>query len=145
MSYRDRDQGQDWDARAGDDGREERIKQLILSAVTRCSECRRRYHLDDFAVIGHRDHLWMVTVVCEGCHSQGFITAIVEDPEQLSGETAQARPVGRRRRPQLSDLMPDEAARFADAVPVNSLDLLDLHEFLADFDGDFKTLFDRKA
>ncbi len=141
MSYRDRDQEQDWDARAGDEGREERIKQLILSAVTRCSECRRRYHLDDFAVIGHRDHLWMVTVVCEGCRSQGFITAIVEDPSQLSGETAEARPVGRRRRPQLSDLTPDEAARFAGAAPVDSLDLLDLHEFLADFDGDFKTLF----
>ena len=145
MSYRDRDQEQDWDARADDDGREERIKQLILSAVTRCSECRRRYHLDDFAVIGHRDHLWMVTVVCEGCHSQGFITAIVEDPSQLSGETAEARPVGRRRRPQLSDLTPAEATRFAGAAPVDSLDLLDLHEFLADFDGDFKTLFDRKA
>ena len=145
MGYHDQHHEQDWDAQAGEEGQEQRIKQLILSAVTRCSECRRRYHLDDFAVIGHRDHLWMVTVVCEGCHSQGFITAIVEDPEQLSGETAQARPVGRRRRPQLSDLMPDEAARFADAVPVNSLDLLDLHEFLADFDGDFKTLFDRKA
>ena len=38
MSYRDRDQGQDWDARAGDEGWEERIKQVILSAVTRCSQ-----------------------------------------------------------------------------------------------------------
>src|ERR671932_397510 len=108
MSYRDRDQGQDWDARAGDEGREERIKQLILSAVTRCSECRRRYHLDDFAVIGHRDHLWMVTVVCEGCRSQGFITAIVEDPNQLSGDTAEARPVGRAPAPAVE---PPDAGR----------------------------------
>ena len=144
MGYHDQHHEQDWDAQAGEEGQEQRIKQLILSAVTRCSECRRRYHLDDFAVIGHRDHLWMVTVVCEGCRSQGFITAIVEDPGQLSADVSEARPGGRRRRG-LSDLTPEEAGRFADVPPVDSLDLLDMHEFLADFDGDFKALFDRRA
>ena len=134
----DHEQEQDWPA--GDEGREQRIKQLILSAVTRCSECRRRYHLDDFAVIGHRDHLWMVTVICEGCRSQGFITAIVEDPAQLLPDAPDARP-GRRSRPALTEFTADEEARFADAAPVDSLDLLDMHEFLADFDGDFKALF----
>lgn len=123
---------------SGEDAREERIKQLMLAAVARCGECRRRYALEDFDVIGHRDHLWMVTVICEGCRSQGFITAIVEDP---ANSTTTANGVGGQ---SLTDLTSTEVARFADTAPVNSVDLLDIHEFLDDFDGDFATLFGRQ-
>ena len=146
MAFREHEQEsqRDRESQGEDEGREQRIKQLILSAVTRCSECRRRYHLDDFAVIGHRDHLWMVSVVCEGCRSQGFITAIVEDPQHLGGGVPDAQ-VARRRRPRLSELTAAEAARLADSSPVDTLDVLDMHEFLADFDGDCKPLFDRRA
>lgn len=130
--------GQDWQPEDG--ARERRIKQLLLSAVNRCSECRRQYHLDDFAVIGHRDHLWMVTVICEGCQSQGFITAIVDD--QSGG---QALPAPADERPRLSELTPDEEARFATLPPLDSLDVLDLHEFLETFNGDFAALFQQRG
>lgn len=121
------------------EARERRIKQLLLSAVNRCGECRRRYDLDDFAVIGHRDHLWMVTVICEGCQSQGFITAIVDD--RSDGEAISATS---DERPRLSELTPAEAARFASLPPLDSLDVLDLHEFLETFNGDFATLFQQR-
>ena len=90
----------DPERQTGDEAREQRIKQLILAAVGRCGECRRRYRLDDLAVIGHRDHLWMVTVICEHCHSQGFITAIVGGlvgrPSAVVMDTRETIPAGPR-------------------------------------------------
>lgn len=122
--------GDEFDRPAGETEREERVKRLILSAVSRCGTCRRRYHLENFAIVGHREHLWMVTVICERCHTQGFITAVIEghdlgvqdgDGELLAGEQA--------------------AAPTAD--PVTTDDLLDMHQFLDEFDGNFATLFAR--
>ena len=112
--------------------REERIKRLILAAVSRCSVCSRSYTLTDFAVIGHREHLWMVTVICAECHHQGFVTAVI-----------QGRPTAKNKPTPLSllELSPAEHARFAIATPVATDDLLDLHLFLDDFDGDFAKLF----
>lgn len=117
-----------------DSAREQHIRQLLLTAVSRCSECHRDYNLTDFAVIGRRDHLWMVTVICEGCRSQGFITAIVEDSGvERPGATPLSAPI-------VSDLSPEEERR-ASAPSVTSHDVLDLHEFLREFDGDFAGLF----
>lgn len=112
--------------------REERIKRLILAAVSRCSACRRSYTLTDFAVIGHREHLWMVTVICAACHHQGFVTAVIQGRPTPSPKAAP---------PPLLELSPAEHARFAIATPVATDDLLDLHLFLDDFDGDFASLF----
>jgi len=112
--------------------REERIKRLILAAVSRCSACRRSYTLTDFAVIGHREHLWMVTVICADCHHQGFITAVIQGRPAPSTKAAQTA---------LLELSPAERARFAIATPVATDDLLDLHLFLDEFDGDFARLF----
>lgn len=117
-----------------DNARERHIQQLLLTAVSRCSGCQRDYSLTDFAVIGHRDYIWMVTVICQGCRRQGFITAIVED-EGL--ERPGATPLSA---PTISDRLPDEAHQ-AGAPAVSNHDVLDLHEFLRDFDGDFASLF----
>jgi hypothetical protein len=138
MDYR-----RDGDRPVGDEARERRIKQLILAAVTRCSSCHRRYDLDDFAIIGHREHLWMLTVICEGCYNQGFITAVLDgqDGGRVHDRGEAAPPALTDRRGRRSDLLPGERARFAGAAPVSTGDLLDLHDFLDDFDGDFADLF----
>lgn len=120
-----------------ENGREQNIRQLLLMAVSRCSECLRDYQLTDFAVIGHRDHLWMVTVICKGCRSQGFITAIVEE---VGAERPGATPLSA---PTISDLLPTEEQR-AGAPSVTSHDLLDLHDFLREFDGNFAGLFQQR-
>lgn len=131
------DYGREHDRQTGDEA-QQRIKRLIHAAVTRCGACRRRYTLDDFAIIGHREHLWIVTVICEGCRNQGFITAIVEGHDG-AGERP-ALPPGPDRRGRLSEFTPGDQARFAVARPVGLDDLLDLHDFLDDFDGDFAAL-----
>src|SRR3954447_10120759 len=122
------DFGREQEPSAEERAREERIKRLILAAVSRCSACRRRYELANFAVIGHRDYLWMVTVVCDRCHNQGFITAVIEGHD-LDGSGALRGPI--------SELTPEDRARFAATTPVATDDLLDLHLFLDEFDGNF--------
>ena len=120
--------GDEFDQPAGETEREERVKRLILSAVSRCGACRRRYHLENFAIVGHREHLWMVTVVCERCHTQGFITAVIEGHDLAAQEAS-------------GGSLAAEHAPAAD--PVTADDLLDIHEFLDEFDGNFVTLFAR--
>lgn len=112
--------------------REERVKRLILAAVPRCSACRRPYTLADFAVIGHREHLWMVAVACDGCQHRGFIAAVIHGRTPERGKPAQAPH---------RELTPAERAHFASTPPVATDDLLDLHLFLEEFDGDFAALF----
>ena len=112
--------------------REERVKRLILAAVSRCSTCQRQYTIGDFAIIGHREHLWMVSVVCDGCHHQGFITVVIHGRSPARARTTPTP---------LPELTPAERVRFASATPVATDDLLDLHLFLEDFDGDFAALF----
>ncbi len=112
--------------------REARIKRLILAAIPRCTTCQHDYQVDDFAVIGHREHLWMVTAICEHCHRQGFITAAIY------GRGTEHRP----NPAPTHELTPAEQRQFADTPPIDTDDLLDLHDFLDDFDGDFAALFD---
>ena len=90
--------GDEFDRPAGEAEREERVKRLILSAVSRCGACRRRYQLENLAVVGHREHLWMVTVICERCHTQGFITAVIEGHD-LGVQDSDGGPLLPSRRP----------------------------------------------
>lgn len=113
--------------------REERVKRLILGAVSRCGTCQRAYTVADLAIIGHREHLWMISVVCDGCHHQGFITVVIHGGAPARAKAAPAL---------LPELTPAERVRFAGSTPVATDDLLDLHLFLEAFDGDFATLFD---
>jgi hypothetical protein len=118
----------------GESAREERIKRLMLAAVPRCGACRRSYTVADFAIIGHREQLWMIAVRCGGCQHQGFITAVVErqGPEERHAPRAsRAEPFTEER----VYIVPDN--------PVTVDDLLDLHDFLDDFNGDFAGLFAR--
>lgn len=121
------------DQHTSDEAREERVKRLILAAVTRCSTCHRQYQLENLAVIGHRDHLWMVTVVCARCRTQGFITAVIDGYDLDTADEEQA----------VSDLTAGEQQRFAVTEPVTVDDVLDLHQFLDNFDGDFASILDR--
>ena len=118
-------------SQADDTEREVRIKRLMLAAVSRCGTCQRQYDLDSLTVIGHREHLWMVAVACPDCDTRGVITAVIDGHTLLDGTGDTP----------LAELTPAEHRRFATAPIVAADDLLDLHRFLDDFDGDFTALF----
>ncbi len=129
------DFGQEPEPTRGQTAREEWIKRLILAAVPHCGACQRSYAATDFMIIGHREHLWMVAVQCVGCQHQGFITAVVE------GHGVEERHAPRASRAEFST---EETARIVPQNPVTVDDLLDLHDFLDEFNGDFAGLFARR-
>lgn len=79
----------------------------------------------------------MMVVQCKDCHARSFVAALV-------GEATSASPIG-----QLYDLAtsnqpfdypaPDVRDEI-DAEPVSVDDVLTMHEFLEEFDGDFRKL-----
>lgn len=76
-------------------------------------------------VAARHEQLWIVSVRCRRCrHQQVFWVARNRDDEDA-----------------LTDLSADEEARFSLMEPVTGDDILDVHEFLEGFDGDFKRLF----
>jgi hypothetical protein len=106
---------------------ENQIKKTILHSVAECSSCGKNYGPDNLEILGHRGELWFLSVSCERCRNRGLIAAFITD----DGEEPDI----------VTDVSEEEFRRFNASSLVTSDDLLDVHEFLKDFDGDFTRLF----
>ena len=102
------------------------IKKLLSNM--KCGVCGRRYEPGNISVLGHRQDLWFISVFCSSCESQGLVAAVVKE-----GKLPEV----------ITDLTEEEQSQFSTAV--SSDDLIDMHAFLKEFDGDFSTLFPEKA
>jgi hypothetical protein len=102
--------------------RERQVKRLVLTAVDECAVCGHEYALDNLDVIGQRGDMWMLRVCCPRCRKQGFIAALVNVQEAVAPAAPQPSAEDRRHDGQQS--------------PITARDVLEMHEFLAGFDGD---------
>ncbi len=102
------------------------IKKLLSNM--KCSVCGRHYEASNINVLGHRDNLWFISVYCPSCKSQGLVAAVVKE-----GKAPEI----------ISDLTEAEAGRYS--ALVDSDDVLNMHSFLKEFDGDFVSLLSDKA
>jgi len=103
--------------------------QLIkfLLANVKCVVCQHRYELSDIQAIEQRDHVWLIAVTCSYCGTQGVILAMVEEVEG----------------PELAEFTPEEWVAFQQMPPIDADEVLNMHEFLRDFEGDFEKLLTR--
>lgn len=100
------------------------IKQLI--STYRCTVCRRSFEREQVRVAARHEQLWIVSVRCSRCrHQQRFWLALREGRDEEV----------------LRDVTAPEEDQFAGMDPVSADNVLDMHEFLRDFDGDFSRLF----
>ncbi len=112
----------------------EQLVKKLMTAV-KCNVCGSYYESDKVDVLGHQEGLWFVAVTCSHCRSQGLVAALIRDaksaemPEVVELSTDVGEPE------QLQQQQP------ASSSPVTGDDLLEVHEFLKEFDGDFRTLF----
>ena len=90
----------------------------------KCGVCGKRYEAANINVLGHREDLWFLSVFCGSCKSQGLVAAVIQE-----GRLTEA----------ITDLTEAEVSRMSD--PVTSDDLIDVHTYLQEFDGDFGELF----
>ena len=105
---------------------EKSIKKLMTSM--KCSSCGEFYKVVDVDVIGHRDDLWFLRVVCSACQAQYLIAAVVKEEKRKA----------------VTDLAGSERIKFRKISPIDGDDVLDMHRFLKDFNGDFGKLFIRR-
>jgi ribosomal protein S27E len=104
---------------------DERLFKRLMTTI-RCSECGEHYEGENVKILGHYDDLWFLNVYCPGCQTQGLVAAVLKEGKPLELVT---------------DLTEWEYAKFREMAVVGADDVLDLHSFLKEFNGDFSTLF----
>jgi hypothetical protein len=131
------------------DASEHQIKQNILERMDRCSVCHREFAADDLKVIRRERGFWVIAVTCDDCHNRNLVAAVLND-----GDTAEARSA-LRELSRSSGFEIEIDGEFGGSVAemvangpelvagpvVSAGDVVDMHEFLNAFDGDFKRLF----
>jgi hypothetical protein len=119
------------------DTSERQIKRIVLERMDRCSVCHRAFEPDDIHVISRKPDVWMMVVQCLDCHARNFVAALVGDGDPTAAQMA-LRQLSAEQRNGLIDLEPEvEEPR----EPVNVDDVIEMHEFLNTFDGNFTSLF----
>ena len=102
------------------------IKHLVTNI--KCAVCQSHYETEDIHIIDHRGELWVMAVTCSQCHTRGLIFAIVRETEESES---------------VAELTPEEWIKFREMSQIDADDVLDMHDFLRDFDGDFVNLLQR--
>jgi len=106
---------------------EDFIRRLIASV--KCSVCEQHYEPDNISVLGHQDELWFLRASCSACHTQYLVAAIIKED----------------RTPELViDLSEAELDRFSSMGAATADEMLDMHNFLKNFNGDFSQLFNHR-
>ncbi len=103
------------------------IKRLMASI--KCSVCGQHYETDNISVLGHQEELWFLRVSCTACHNQYLVAAILKED----------------RTPELViDLSEAELDKFRNMGAATADEMLDMHNFLKNFNGDFSRLFNQR-
>ncbi len=103
------------------------IKRLMTSI--KCGVCGQCYEIDNIGVLGHRQDLWFLRASCSACRTQCLVAAVI-------GEESEPEVI--------TDLTEAELDRFRDAGRLSADEVLDMHNFLKGFDGDFSRLLSQK-
>jgi len=103
------------------------IRRLMTSV--KCGACGQRYGIDNINVIGHYEDLWLLSAFCPTCNAQCLVAAVVKE-----GKVPQL----------ITDLTEVELDKFRNASGLTADDILDMHNFLKDFDGGFSQLFSQR-
>ncbi len=107
---------------------EENLIKRFMTSI-KCSVCGQRYEVDNVKVLGHQEDLWFLNVFCSACQTQCLVAAAVKE-----GRIPKV----------INDLTEAELERFKKMDNLTADELLDMHSFLEDFDGDFLQLFSQK-
>ncbi|MCL0091955.1 hypothetical protein M1N59_01680 [Dehalococcoidales bacterium] len=104
------------------------IKRLIASI--KCGVCGQHYEVGNIDVLGHHEDLWFLRVFCSACRAQCLVAAVIKKESRLPEV--------------ITDLTEAELDKFKNAGMLSADEVLDMHHFLKDFDGDFSRLFSQK-
>jgi len=104
--------------------REAFLKRLF--SKVNCGVCGQKYDESNIKILDQEDGLWVLSVYCSSCGTQGLIAAVVQE-----GNITDV----------ITDLTEAEYERFDGSEVVGVDDVLEMYSFLKEFDGDFASLF----
>ncbi|MDD5190912.1 MAG: hypothetical protein PHE50_07720 [Dehalococcoidales bacterium] len=107
---------------------EERVVRKLMASV-KCNQCGQPYRLENVQVLGRHQDMWFFNVYCAHCHNQYFIAATVNADQTTT----------------ITDLTPADVTRLQKANPLTSDDVLDMHSYLKNYQGDITRLFNTNA
>jgi hypothetical protein len=120
------------------DTSERQIKRIVLDRMERCSVCHRGFEPDDVHVLSRKSDMWMLMVSCGECNARNFVAAVIGDGDAEEAQLALRRLGEEHVR---SGVDGDDEPESPSGVAVSVDDVLDMHTFLQEFDGDFLGLF----
>jgi len=104
--------------------REAFLKRLF--AKVSCGVCGQKYDMSNIKVLDQEDGLWVLSVYCSSCGTQGLVAAVVQEGNITDIVT---------------DLTEAEYNRLDGKSVVGIEDVMEMRHFLKDFNGDFDGLF----
>ncbi|CAA9584279.1 MAG: Succinyl-CoA:3-ketoacid-coenzyme A transferase subunit B [uncultured Thermomicrobiales bacterium] len=124
------------------------IKQKVIDRMGRCGVCHHTFVPDDVHVVSRKPAMWTMVVECEECHARSFVAAVLDDGDPREAKEA-LQDLSRSEfdgDPAVGVLGRGDDESFDPTPPlpvVTTDDVIDVHEFLSSFDGDFNALFAR--
>ena len=119
------------------------MKQIVLQRMGRCRVCHRTPSPDDIETVSKESDVWTMVVQCPDCHARSFVAAVLNEADadkaavalrrMSEGEFSLELGEGEVEYLEIEDHPPDE--------PVSVDDVLEMHDYLDRFDGNFKRLF----
>jgi hypothetical protein len=123
----------------------DQIKHMVLRQLNRCVVCHREYEVTDITSVQRKPGVWTLMVECEQCRSRNYIAAVTADGDAEDAMLEVRSLTQRAMRAYGRDNEDDDDTIYSEAPatgePVTAGDVVDLHDFLRDFDGDFARLF----
>lgn len=123
----------------------DQIKHMVLQQLNRCVVCHREYEITDITSVQRKPGVWTLMVECEQCHSRNYIAAVTAEgnAEDAMLEVRSLTQRAMRREGRSTDDEDEAVISEAPATgdPITAGDVVDMHDFLRDFDGDFSALF----
>jgi hypothetical protein len=123
----------------------DQIKHLVLQQLNRCVVCHREYEISDISSVQRKPGVWTLMVECVQCRSRNYIAAVTNDGNaedaifEVRSLTERAMQDASLRTLHPPDDVDSEAPESGE--PVSAADVLDMYNFLKEFDGDFERLF----
>jgi len=107
---------------------EEKLIKKLMASI-KCGVCGQHYEVDNIEVLGHEENLWFLRVWCVACRTQYLAAAVIKE-----GRAPEV----------ITDLTETELDKFRNMGGPTADEVLDMHNFLKDFDGDFSHLFNQR-
>lgn len=107
------------------------LQELIknIQTMMRCPSCGATYGSDRIHFLGQLDMAALIQLDCQSCELPVMATIIVSDKHDGAPKIA-------------SDITEGELD-LTSGEPVATDHVVDMHQFLQEFDGDFQSVFDR--